>query len=194
MMTISRAIFACACVAAMMQPVFGQETTAAKPGIPGVVDPKTGVFTATPRVVADENVPAAAITPTTGKLVVSFTVKLVTPLPAGGSLLCSVFASVLETTSSPPFGISAEITEEASTKATVAGSTATCKVSIPYSWNLTHASTDTASLQYSLVMVSSTVSTATLARSSSQNVVPGAGAIKVPANGMTSNFAVAATI
>ena len=111
MMTISRAIFACACMAIMLQPAWSQETTSARPGIPGVMDPKTGVFTATPRVVADDNVPAAAITPTTGKLVVSFTVKLVTPVLSGGSLLCSLIASVVEAGTTPPFGISAEISE-----------------------------------------------------------------------------------
>lgn len=182
----------CACMAALLHPAWGQNPTPAKGGIRGVLDPSTGVFTATPRVVADEGA-AAAIIPTTGKLVVAFTVKLVTPLPAGGSLFCTVFASVSDTNTTT-FQLNDEITEEATTKATVNGATGRCTVTIPYAWNLTNTAKDTVNLQYTLEMAGAPTTAGFLARSSSQFVVPGAGAIKVPANGATSSFSVAATI
>jgi hypothetical protein len=189
---MSRVVFVCACVAGLLQPAWGQDSTA-RPGI-RVTDPSTALSATAPRVVADESIPAASIVPTTGKLIISFTIKLVTPVPTGGSLSCSVSASVLDQNPTT-FQIANEISEEASTKATVSGATATCKVSIPYSWNLTNTAKDSVNLQYVLYMVNSTTAGNFLAaRTSSQFVVPGAGAIKVPTNGATSNFTVSATI
>jgi hypothetical protein len=157
------------------------------------MDPTTGVFTPTPPAVADEDAAAAAIVPTTGKLVVAFTIKLVTPLPMGGSLFCTVFAAVSDANPTT-FQLNNQVSEEATTKATVSGGTATCTVTIPYSWNLTNAAKDVVDLQYDLTMAGPTLTSGFLARTSSQFVVPGAGAIKVPANGATTSFKVAATL
>lgn len=185
----------CACLAGTLPIAAGQSAPPAhKAGIRGIVDPATGAFTATPPAIADENSAAAAIVPTTGKLVVAFTVKLVTPVPTGGALLCSVFADVSDTNPST-FQLNNAITEEATVKASVTGAVGNCTVTIPYSWNLTNASKDTVALQYTLSMAGgSTTATGFLTRLSSQFVVPGAGAVKVPANGATTNFTVAATI
>jgi len=193
MTKIFRTALVCACLAGLMHGAFGQNIPQRnKGGVRGIMDPTTGVFTPTPPAVADEDAAAAAIIPTTGKLVVAFTIKLVTPVPTGGSLFCIVIAAVSDV--STTFQLNNQISEEATTKATVSGGTATCTVTIPYSWNLTNAAKDTVDLQYDLDMAGSVTSPGFLTRTSSQFVVPGAGAIKVPANGATSSFKVAATI
>ena len=193
MTKIFRTALVCACLAGLMHGAFGQNIPQRnKGGVRGIMDPTTGVFTPTPPAVADEDAAAAAIIPTTGKLVVAFTIKLVTPVPTGGSLFCIVIAAVSDV--STTFQLNNQISEEATTKATVSGGTATCTVTIPYSWNLTNAAKDTVDLQYDLEMAGSVTSPGFLTRTSSQFVVPGAGAIKVPANGATSSFKVAATI
>lgn len=189
-MKISRIVFACACMAGLLQPAWGQDAAATRFPARGLPEQPS----ASQRVVADSSVPLAAIVPTTGKLVVSFTIKLVTPVPSGGVLLCSVNASLIDENTTT-FQIANEVFEEASAKATIGAGTATCKVTIPYSWNLTNTSKDTVNLQYSLTLASTTATTFTgLSRTSSQFVVPGAGAIKLPANGATTNFSVSATI
>ena len=193
MTKIFRTALVCACLAGLMHGAFGQNIPQRnKGGVRGIMDPTTGVFTPTPPAVADEDAAAAAIIPTTGKLVVAFTIKLVTPVPTGGSLFCIVIAAVSDV--STTFQLNNQISEEATTKATVSGGTATCTVTIPYSWNLTNAAKDTVDLQYDLEMAGPVTSPGFLTRTSSQFVVPGAGAIKVPANGATSSFKVAATI
>jgi hypothetical protein len=194
MTKIFRTTLVCACIVGLMHAAFGQNIPQRnKGGVRGIMDPATGVFTPTPSAVADEDAAAAAIVPTTGKLVVAFTIKLVTPLPTGGTLFCIVIAAVSDVNPTT-FTLNNEISEEATTKATVSGGTATCTVTIPYSWNLTNTAKDTVDLQYDLEMAGPVTSPVFLARTSSQFVVPGAGAIKVPANGATSSFKVAATI
>ena len=194
MTKIFRTTLVCACLTGLMHGAFGQNIPQRnKPGVRGIMDPTTGVFTPTPPAVADEDAAAAAIVPTTGKLVVAFTIKLVTPVPTGGSLFCIVIAAVSDF--NPKLGLlNNQVSEEATTKATVSGGTGTCTVTIPYSWNLTNAATDTVDLQYDLEMSGPVTSPGFLARTSGQFVVPGSGAIKVPANGSTSSFKVAATI
>jgi hypothetical protein len=192
MTKLFRTTLVCACIAGLMQGAFGQNTPPRnKGGVRGIMDPTTGVFTPTPPAVADEDAAAAAIVPTTGKLVVNFTVKLVTPLPTGGSLFCIVSASLADFSTT---ALNNEVIEEATAKATVTAGTGKCTVTIPYSWNLTNAAKDTVTLQYTLTMANSATAAGFLARSSSQGVVPGAEAIKVPPNNMTSTFNVAATI
>ena len=146
------------------------------------------------RTLQDEASAAAAATsaPVTGTFVSKFTVKLVTPVPSGGELACSLNATTDEINTTTGT-VSNEIEEIASVKATVNGSTATCTVTLPYSWYLSSPSTDTVELSYNLQILSSTTSTAGTVRYSSQ-FVPGAGSIKVPASGSTTTYTISATL
>jgi hypothetical protein len=87
-----------------------------------------------------------------------------------------------------------EIFETASTKATVSGSTATCTVNLPYSWYLTMSSADTAALSYTLEIANASAPLANPQSRYSSQFVPGAGAIKVPANGTTTTYTISATL
>jgi hypothetical protein len=96
---------------------------------------------------ADIADPAAATTTFTGTIEATITVTLKTPLPSGGQVACSVDTDASST------GVSGDVdyVEHATKLATVSGSTATCKVNIPYSWLMfTASTTQTNSLTASL--------------------------------------------
>lgn len=165
------------------------------PHRPGLAAANGVTASSVKREVSDEASATAAATAvaTTGTLVAKFTMKLVTPVPSGGEVLCGLNASVQDENTST-YTFANQIFESASTKAAVSGSTATCTVTIPYSWFLTYASTDTVQLTYMLYVLNGTATTqANEARSSSQ-YVPGAGAIRVPANGATTTYTISATL
>src|SRR5882724_6319915 len=153
-------------------------------GIPGTFDPKTSLFTPTPAVMASNDTIAAAAAVFGGKLTFNFTITVTSALPAADVITCTAEASVLDVAAGNP------IIEEAETKATRSGTTATCAVTIPYSWSLTSASTDRMSLSYVIGGTGTTVATALPSRLSSQ----GLGSFAIPANGTTSTFTVKATI
>ena len=146
-----------------------------------------------PRTVGDDNVSAAVSTTYAGTIQATITTHLVTPVPAGGFVLCTLDASVTDVSSTET--IDNEIVETAETKATVSGTTATCVVKIPHSWYLPNAIHDLINLDYSVSIVGSSTSpaTAVLARSSS-GLIPGAPSIKVPPTGTTTSFTISATL
>lgn len=190
-MRITKVLVAFVCVAGMLPAAWSQQDNSVKSGSHGPLSRMADAFnTNLPRAVADDSSANAGVTPTTGKIVVNFAIKLITPVTTGGTLVCSVSSSAVEI-SSTTGQLTAEIFEEASAKATVSGATATCSVNIPYSWNLLTPTKDTASLQYTLTLANSPTLPS---RVSSQFVVPFAGMIKVPASGTTSTFAVSATL
>jgi hypothetical protein len=83
------------------------------------------------------------------------------------------------------------ILETAAVAATRSGSTATCAVTIPYSWSLASGSTDKVSLSYNITApVEATSSTVLPSRSS---LVENFLTISVPGNGTTTTEAVTAT-
>jgi hypothetical protein len=99
----------------------------------GFQDSKTGTFhpLGTAPDIADTTV---ATTTYSGTIETTVTITLKTALPKGGTIACTVGASAIsdnETT-----GAAVGITESATSVATVSGSTATCKVNIPYNWVL----------------------------------------------------------
>lgn len=145
------------------------------------------------RAVADENAnPAAAPIATNGTLAANFTIKLVTPVPSGYQVQCYLYASVVEENAS--YAILNDIYDNAGVKATVSGSTATCSVKGPYTWYLATPSSDTASLTYYLYIENAAATNGSGEARSSSQYVPGAGAIKIPANNSTTTYSIAATI
>jgi hypothetical protein len=77
---------------------------------------------------------AAATTTYSGTIEVTVTITLKTALPKGGTIACTVGATAISENETATENVA--FTEGASSIATVSGSTATCKVNIPYSWVL----------------------------------------------------------
>jgi hypothetical protein len=176
-----------ACLFALALPAFGQQADdAITRGIPGYLDPHTGVFKLAPSMnVLDADAIAAASTTVGGKIVTAFTINVQSAIPATAKIGCSVQATVLDVATANT------IFETATVVATRSGTTATCTVTIPYSWTLGSAATDKVILNYLITApVLASATTALPSRTSSQ----GMGQIAVPANGVTTNKTVSATI
>ena len=151
-------------------------------GIRGYLDPRTGIFHALPVPDLQEaDVPPPAATG--GKLVFNFTITVSSALASTTKIFCTASATVLEATLS-------EFAESASVTATRSGSTATCTVTIPYSWNLSTVSTDRVSLSYTIIAGVPTTTIPLATRTSEHSLPP----ISVPANGATTTATITATI
>ena len=132
-----------ACVLGMNGALWGQNAAAAH-GIRGYLDPQTGMFHALPHpATSDAEVPAT--TTSAGKFVFTFTITVDATIATTAKIVCTATATVEDnlTGGSPKI-----ILESASALATRSGTTATCTVNIPYSWNLATASTDSVTLGY----------------------------------------------
>ncbi len=76
----------------------------------------------------------AAVAPTTGTLALTFNIKLSSSYPAGSIVSClGIVEGVTQNTMT---GAGNRWTELATSSSKVTGSTATCTISIPYSWSL----------------------------------------------------------
>ena len=159
-MKATKMLFAVACLLGLVASSFAQNVSKKTPGIQGYLDPKTGAFRILP-------------TPDDDSVDLPLTVT-------GGSATASLV----------DVATSNFIEEQAAVLATRSGSTATCTVTIPYSWNLASASSDKVSLTYSIdAPVEATANTAFPERLRSQSVAT----ISVPANGATTNESITAT-
>jgi hypothetical protein len=181
--TKGKFLFALLLVVAFAANAFGQQPNAPARRIPGTLDPETKIFTPTRATLASDAI-APATTIFGGKLVFNFTITVTSALPATDTISCTASADVVDA------GAGIVILEQASTKATRTATTATCAVTIPYSWGLATASTDRMSLTYVINGSGTTAATALPSRLSSQ----GLGNFAIPANGTTSTFTVKATI
>jgi hypothetical protein len=186
-MRIAKSILVCVCLLGLAQPVWSQkpnETAKPTPGILGYLDPKTGAFRPLVQNPVEDEEVEPALAPTTGTFVFNFTITIASKNLGGDTILCTVDTST--------FDAAALLTasESASVKATVTGSTAKCTVTIPYSWPLKSATTDTVSLDYSVSAVASTTTSAEPVRISGQNLPT----IKVPKTGATTTQTIASTI
>ena len=182
-MKISRIILVVAFLLGLTHPGWSQQANgAAGRGIPGYLDPRTGEF----RPLAQHEAQSEEIeatTPTTGKFVVSFTITISSSIPTADTISCGVTATLFETSTFHT------VEELASVAASRTGSTATCTVTLPYSWVLSTPSSDTVNLSYSITVPGTTVSLPS--RTSIQTIN---GNLKVPGSGSTTNETVTATI
>ena len=109
---------------------------------------------------------ARAQTPVDGWVEIDITTQLVTPLPSGGGVSCSGSISAIDPGSAGTPGLANS--ETAIATATVSGSVATCKLSLPYQWLIVGAiggvGGATMIVDYTVEMFSGTVSTSTLLR------------------------------
>lgn len=175
-----------ACFLGLNVSLWGQNA-AAKHGIRGYLDPQTGVFHTIPHPELQEDAAPVATTTFTGKIVANFTITIDSTVLSTNEIGCQVSADLED------IGTVNVITEEATNAVKRGtGTTVTCTATIPYSWKLATASTDTISLSYT---ITSPVGATTLAaefplRVSSQTLP----SMKVPPTGTTTTLTIAATI
>lgn len=161
-----------------------QDSETAKPQrIFGYVDSKTGNFHALNRNLSSEE-DRAAITPTTGKFVVNVTIQVSSALPTNAVIACLVSAGVDDATS----GGFANVVVATATRS---GNTATCKLNMPYSWDLANASKDM--VKFDLEVGAGTGKEGSNVFSTESFTAP-MTTIKVPANGATTTQNVTTTI
>ena len=183
---LSHLLVICFAFSTLALPVYGQ---AARPiassGVAGTLDPKTGIFTAfLPSVAQDPQDTSFTATTYNGKLVFNFTITVASSLPSTAMISCDASARVLDN----PSGGGNFLSESGAVTATRNGSTATCAITIPYSWPLVTGSTDMMTLSYFISAFGGTLGSSS--RSSSQGI----GTFKIPSPGVTSTFAVKSTI
>jgi hypothetical protein len=135
-----------------------------------------------------EVVPPAATT-FTGTFIVKFSIMVKSAIATTTPILCQVDASVVDQ-STTTLQVANEIEETASLGATRGTGTASCTVTIPYSWLLSFGSTDTVTLSYILAAEGTGVATSALVRTSAQDIAR----IPVPKTGTTTNESVSATL
>jgi hypothetical protein len=192
---ITLVVLCCACVCGVALAARSQQTKASQEkGILGYWNPNTGTFSPLIQAAPDSGV-SPDVAPTTGKFVFNFTLTVLSTVPKNGQVGCEADANTLESSTGQ------DITEHVTGIATLSsGSTWTCSVSMPYSWNLSTPSTDTVSLHYVISIddgfeITATNGTATLVAPlvprSSEQYLP---SIKVPATGTTTTEAIAATM
>jgi len=181
---LSTILLVCVCLLGLNASLWGQNGAAAR-GIHGYLDPQTGVFHALPLVSASDSEPPA-LTTVTGKFVVNFTITVSSTIASTLKISCGVTATVLDSATLN------EIIESATVVATRSGSTATCSVTIPYSWNLGSSTTDKVSLGYQIIApVEATGSSVLPNRLSEQTAF---ATIAVPATGSTTTETLTPTI
>jgi hypothetical protein len=188
--TVVRIALALVCLATLALPLAGQQAKTA-PGIPGYLDPQTGSFKPAPAALHAVEDNAAAVVYKHGTLVFNFTITVASTLPASSTIYCTGTAETYNYTTNAGM-----IMETATVTATRNNGTASCKVTIPYSWNEALAGS-TVNLSYAINALTSTGTGTVIfatgsgaARSSSQSI----GSIPLPAVGATTTETITATI
>jgi hypothetical protein len=176
-MKITKLFLAIACVVGLVASACAQfsQTKQSRWNL-DLTDPKTSVSDT-------HSAPASAevVTPTTGEFVFNFTITVSSTITA--KIDCGAILTVSGDTVTPA------ITETENAEAVRSGNTATCTVSIPYSWNLGTPTTDKISV---VIGVEAPVFNYGLVpyRATEQRLA----SIAVPANGATTTEAIAVTI
>jgi hypothetical protein len=166
--------------------LWGQSADAAH-GIQGYLDPKTGAFHPLPHP-ADPDAEPPVLTTYAGKLVFNFTITVNATIAAAAKITCQASASVLDVSTTGSFN---DIAESATVVAVRSGSTATCTVAIPYSWNLASGPTDTIAMSYQ-IQGPAEVAAATAALPARVSIRENLATIKVPVTGTTTTETVTA--
>jgi len=181
-MRMKNLVLICVCCILAAPAGWGQTAnTQAKPGILGYLDPHTGAFRPVPTAPEDPDFLAAATT-VGGTVNVTLTITLKT---AGlSNITCTELVSVTDNITSPRF-----LEESDTVAATGTGTTRTCKLSIPYSWSLLTATSDSMATGYSVTGVAGTTGLPT--RTSSLSSLDSR---KVPANGTITALTAAVTL
>jgi len=173
-------------LAAASSSLYGQGGDAS-PGIEGYLNSRTGIFHPIRRAPPQDDVEPLATSTYTGTFVVNFTITVSSAIPATETIGCVAGASLVDTGT-----VHAIVDLAASAVTRGTGSTVTCTVTIPYSWKLASASTDSVGLSYAVTFPAEFSTPAGLwpHRTGSQEI----GKIKVPVSGTTTTEIVKARI
>jgi hypothetical protein len=181
-MKITKRLLLCLCCIMIVPALWGQAANSpAKPGILGYLDPKTGAFRPVP-LATDQNVEPATLTTFGGTITVTLTITVKSTNLT--SFTCSAEVVVEDEVTTTPRGYD----ESDTATATGSGTTRTCKVTIPYSWELGTQSSDSMTISY-IVFGSAT----SPAAERTTGLSP-LDTTKVPANGATTALTAAVTI
>ena len=145
-MKISRIVFLCISIVALAAPAWSQPAGPDGPAhaVLGYLNPRSGVFMPMmPAPAGSDETPTPEASASTGKFVFNFTITIASAVPAGDVIQCGAEASVFDVVRI--FDDTADFVT-----ATRSGSSATCKVTIPYSWPLTTPSSDPVTLTYNV--------------------------------------------
>jgi hypothetical protein len=184
---ISGMILVCICFALLTQPAWGQVGTRSRT--------ESGHFnngTAKPRPNAIDDHPEAGqagLTTFGGSFVFKITITIKSTNLGTDAIACSAGLSVIDENPTT-FVLTGLWDEGAAVSTTRSGSTATCTVTIPYSWSLANGTTDTVDLDYG-IEVPAPPSSSPLPSRFNSHTLP---SMHVPANGATTTVTVAATI
>ncbi len=182
-MKITKLLLICMSCILIVPALWGQTEAkqAAKPGILGYLDPKTGAFRPVP-MATDEELDPATFTTFTGTITTTITITVKsTGLTTFG---CTIEADVEDNITSA----FRNYDESVSAVATGSGSTRTCKLTIPYSWSLATQSADSINLSY---VVFGGTSTNLTARTTGLSPL---ATKKVPSSGTTTTLTAAVTL
>jgi hypothetical protein len=182
-MRITKLLLICICCVLVAPALWGQNANsqAAKPGILGYLDPKTGAFRPVP-MATDEELDPTTFTTFTGTITTTITITVKsTGLTTIG---CSLEADVEDniTTAFRSYD------ESVSAVATGSGSTRTCKLTIPYSWSLATQPSDNINVSY---LVFGGTATNVTARTTALSPL---ATKKVPSSGTTTTLTAAVTL
>ncbi len=184
-MKITKLLLICMCCVMVAPAVWGQAAnSAAKPGILGYLDPKTGAFRPVPTA-TDEIVDPATFTTFGGTVTVTLTITVKTTSLT--VFTCSIDVNLEDNLSAGLRSYS----ESGTATATGTGTTRTCKVTIPYSWSLATHSSDSMSTTYFVFGSGTSTTGADTQRSSGLSPLD---TRLVPANGAATNLSAAVTL
>lgn len=183
-MKTRKVLFAAIFLLSAVRPAWSQSINPAPgPVIFGYLNSRTNMFR--PLSLSSVTSPQA-ISSATGKIVVSFSITIQSAIATTTPISCDVNPNFYDANGTTNV-IAGYIVEDAAVTASRTGSTATCTVTIPYSWNLSFRSMDQVEIDYTI----SAVPTSGLPRRTSQQTI---AIINIPANGATTSFSVKTTI
>jgi hypothetical protein len=184
---ISGVTFVCICFALLAQPAWGQFRTQNR-ALPGHFN--NGTVKPTPNAIEDNpDVGQAALTTFGGTFVFKITITVKSTNLGTDTIACSAGVGVIDQNPTT-FVVTGTWEEGAAVAATRSGSTATCTVTIPYSWSLANGTTDTVNPDYAIEVPGAAANPPLPSRFNSHSL----SSMHVPANGTTTTITVAATI
>lgn len=183
---ISGMILVGICFALLTQPAWGQLRTQNQ-ALPGHFH--NGAVKPTPNAIDDNpDVGQAALTTFGGTFVFKITITVKSTLGTD-TIACSAGLDVIDQNPTT-FVVTGTWEEGAAVAAVRSGGTATCTVTIPYSWSLANGSTDMVNLDYEIAAPASSSNPPLPSRFNSHSLA----SMHVPANGSTTTVTVTATI
>ena len=151
MSTLKRILY-CVCLVALTQLAWSQSgnwgVKAHQPGVPGYMNPKTGVFTARAQT-SPRPSPDTTYNIWKGEYQITFSITVKTTTQSGDLVLCSAYVSTDDYDTSTDATGTGGWDEDAFSTVTPTG-TASCVVTIPYEWVLIYPTTDTVYISYEI--------------------------------------------